>query len=126
MRASGKRKVNGVLSLDWIAKVRGLVCRRKDMTTTQTLTRPSDWTAAWRAFEFGTTTVNETPEPQLVEDDRPTFEIHLDGRVFASSQCPAKAKALFDQMTSGASAKRYGDTGRVTFVVRNDRRSNPR
>jgi hypothetical protein len=86
----------------------------------------AEWQQAWRAFEYGVayrSLIEESRELELIECDRPVFEVHLDGRVFASSQNPAKAKALFEQMTSGESAKRYGDTGRVTFEVRNDRRA---
>lgn len=60
-------------------------------------------------------------EETTIDLGRPTFEIWLDGTRFASTQVPAAAKRMYDRMTCGESAKRYG-LRTVEFRVSNDRR----
>lgn len=59
------------------------------------------------------------------EPDFPTFEVWLDGTRFASTQLPARAKAMMDGMTTGAALKRYGHRT-VELRIVDDRRSEAR
>lgn len=55
----------------------------------------------------------------------PTFEIWLDDERFASTQIPARAKAMMDSMTGEKAGKRYG-LRTVELRVVNDRRASDR
>lgn len=90
------------------------------MTVTQ---NPQTWKLAYRSWDAPTTPVADVPEPTVEADPSlPTFEILLDGSVFASTQVPARAKKMVDGMTSGPAALRYG-LHKVELRVVNDRRS---
>lgn len=90
------------------------------MTTTLTTT-PANWSAAWRAFEYGETVVDvETAEPvTAIDETLPVFEVHYRGRVFARSNNHAITfrfyRAMFDGRPFAANAK-------PELVVVNDRR----
>lgn len=69
--------------------------------------------------------MDATETPIDFDPSLPTFEVWLDGRRFASTQIPARAKAMIDGMTSEKAGKRYG-LCTVELRVVNDRRMTDR